>query len=135
MDPNGPLIDPKYTTDLPVASDSDTAIARVIDVTFLTDPSLGCAVKTFDVTCVNSGDYSTCSETHQGSNFNHWHTANLTLNLTSHEITVSYQVPGNIYNLIIDLLFKIYHYWMYYVIIDLLYYIILYYQVCGNRWT
>ena len=39
-------------------------------------------LRTFDVVCVNSGDYGTCSTALKGSSFNHWHLANLTLNLT-----------------------------------------------------
>ena len=40
--------------------------------------------------CVGSGDYNTCSETATGSSFAHWHTANITLNVSSRAVNISY---------------------------------------------
>ena len=47
-------------------------------------------IRSFDVLCAGSGDYNTCSETATGSSFAHWHTANITLNVSSRAVNISY---------------------------------------------
>lgn len=47
-------------------------------------------IRSFDVLCINSGDYGTCSETAEGSSFGHWHFANISLDARTREINISY---------------------------------------------
>ena len=47
-------------------------------------------VRSFDVLCIDSGDYGTCSETAVGSSQAHWHFANISLDVRTREINISY---------------------------------------------
>ena len=47
-------------------------------------------IRSFDVLCIDSGDYGTCSETDIGSSYGHWHFANISLDVATLSINISY---------------------------------------------